>query len=119
MARPGLSANGSRYQGMAVVNTSAHPDQAFEFIKYLVSKDTQTAMTTHANVPAIHVDVPWAGPIADAGVAVKGSTKAIGWACNLYDAGDVVSNVVLPQFQDLFANKITPEKYIDNMATKS
>ena len=32
---------------------------------------------------------------------------------------DVVSNVVLPQFQDLFANKITPEKYIDNMATKS
>jgi raffinose/stachyose/melibiose transport system substrate-binding protein len=106
-------------QGIAVTNISAHPDQAFEFIKYLVSKKTQTAMTVQANVPAIHVDVPWAGPIADAGVAVKGSTKAIGWACNLGDAGDVASNVVLPQFQELFDNKVTPEKYIDNMVTKS
>jgi len=106
-------------QGIAIMNTSAHPDQAFEFIKYLVSKDIQTAMTDHANVPAIHVDVPWAGPIADAGVAVKKATAAVGWACNLWDAGDVVSNVVLPQFQDLFVGKITPEQYVDNTATKS
>lgn len=106
-------------QGIAIMNTSKHPDQAFEFIKYLVSKKTQSAMTERANVPAVHVDVAWAGPIADAGVAVKGATKAIGWACDLYDAGDVVSNVVLPQFQDLFVGKITPEQYVDNMATKS
>lgn len=106
-------------QGIAIMNTSQHPDQAFEFIKYLVSKKTQAAMTEHANVPAIHVDVPWAGPISDAGVAVKGATKAIGWACDLYDAGDVVSNVVIPQFQDLFVGKITPEQYVENTATKS
>ncbi len=106
-------------QGIMVVNQSEHPDEAFELIKHIVSEKAQTAMVNDANVPAAHVNVAWSGALAEAGQAVQQSEAAFGWACDLWDAGEVVSNVVLPTFTDLFIGKLSPEEYIDSMVTDS
>jgi raffinose/stachyose/melibiose transport system substrate-binding protein len=102
-------------QGMVISNKSAHPDEAFEFIKYLVSKDVQQAFVTDAKVPASHLDVDWDGPLAEAGVTVKGATKALGWACDMGGV-DIAYGTLLPNFNDLFLGKTTPEAFIDKMA---
>lgn len=106
-------------QGLMVINSSEHPEEAFELIKYMVSEKAQSAMVSEANVPAAHTNVEWSGALAEAGQAVQNSTAAFGWACDLWNGGEVVSNVVLPTFTDLFIGKLTPEEYIEQMVQGS
>ncbi len=106
-------------QGLMVLEASENPEAAFELIKYMVSEEAQAAMVAEANVPAAHVNVAWAGSLEEAGQAVQNSTNAFGWACNLWDGGEVVSNVVLPTFTDLFVGSLTPEEYIETMVQDS
>lgn len=106
-------------QGVMIVNSSEHPQEAFELIKYMVSEKAQSALVSEANVPAAHMNVEWSGDLAEAGQAVQNSTAAFGWACDLWNGGEVVSNVVLPTFTDLFIGKLTPEEYIEKMVQDS
>jgi raffinose/stachyose/melibiose transport system substrate-binding protein len=106
-------------QALVIPNTSQHPDEAFEFIKWVVSKDVQQAMVDQASVPAIHTDVEWTGAIAEAGAAVQGAEKAIGWGCDIWNGGEIVGNVVLPAFTDLFTGKLTSDEFIERLATDS
>jgi raffinose/stachyose/melibiose transport system substrate-binding protein len=106
-------------QAMIISNASAHPDEAFEFIKYVVSKDVQAAMVNEALVPAVHADVEWTGNLTEAGKAVQESEAAFGWACDIWNGGEIVGNVVLPTFTDLFVGKLTPEEYVNTMVEQS
>jgi raffinose/stachyose/melibiose transport system substrate-binding protein len=104
-------------QGLYITKASTHPQEAFNFIKYLVSKKTQEAFVAQALVPSSRMDVTWTGAIADAEPIVKGAEKGIGWGCDVWNAGDVTSNVTLPVFNDLFLGKLTPEAFITKMKT--
>lgn len=106
-------------QGVMVLNSSDHPEEAFALIKYMVSEKAQNAMVSEANVAAAHMNVEWPDALVEAGQAVQNSTSAFGWACDLGNAGEVVSNVVLPTFTDLFVGELTPEEYIEKMVQDS
>jgi len=103
-------------QALSINQSSANPDVAFEFIRYVASFDVQTAMVEDAKSPAARVDVPWAGPLADAFEAFRTADQSLSWACGLWDTGEVFSNVVLPYFTDLFVGKITAEEFISTIS---
>lgn len=104
-------------QGLYITKNSQHPQEAFDFIRYMVSRKTQEAFVAQALVPSSRVDVTWTGAIADAEPIVKGAEKGIGWGCDVWNAGDVTGNVTLPVFNDLFLGKLTPEAFIEKMKT--
>jgi raffinose/stachyose/melibiose transport system substrate-binding protein len=104
-------------QAMVIVNTSEHPQQAWEFIKYVVSPDIQQAFVDVALVPAVHTDVPWTGNIAEAYEAVRNADLAITWGCDIWTSE--VSGIVLDAFGKLFIGDSTPEEYIDQLATET
>lgn len=106
-------------QGLAITQVSKHPDEAFEFIRFMVSQDVQTAWTQQTLTPAARTDVGWAGAIEDAGKVFAQADLGFGWACDLWNGGELVPNVVLPNFQDLFVGKLSPEEYVDKMAKDS
>ena len=105
-------------QGMAITKVSQHPDVAFEFMKYVVSKDIQTAITNVGYASSL-VDVPWTGPIADAYPLMKNATTAYGWACGGWDTGDFFANDLLPTFTDLITGKITADAFLTQMEEKA
>lgn len=105
-------------QGMAITKVSQHPDVAFEFIKYVVSKNIQTAVTEVGYASSL-VDVPWTGPIADAYPLMKNATTAYGWACDGWNTGDFFANDLLPAFTDLITGKITADAFLTQMEEKA
>jgi hypothetical protein len=52
----------------------------------------------------------------DAYQAFKAADVSLPWACGLWDTGEIFSNVLLPNFTDLFVGKVTPEEFIANIA---
>jgi raffinose/stachyose/melibiose transport system substrate-binding protein len=106
-------------QGLVITTVSQHPDEAFEFIRFMVSKDVQEVWTLETLTPAARVDVGWAGAIAPAGEVFSQADMGIGWACDLWAGGEIVANVVLPNFQDLFVGKLSPAEYVEKMANDS
>jgi raffinose/stachyose/melibiose transport system substrate-binding protein len=105
-------------QGMAVTKVSQHPDVAFEFIKYVVSLDIQTAVAEAGYASAL-VDVPWTGPITDAYPLMKNATAGFGWACDGWNTGDFFANDLLPAFTDLITGKITADAFTAQMVAKA
>jgi raffinose/stachyose/melibiose transport system substrate-binding protein len=105
-------------QGMAITKVSTHPDVAFEFIKYVVSKDIQTAVTASGYASAL-VDIPWTGPIADAYPLMKNATSGFGWACDGWNTGDFFGNDLLPAFTDLITGKITADAFTAKMVAQA
>jgi raffinose/stachyose/melibiose transport system substrate-binding protein len=105
-------------QGMAITKVSAHPDAAFEFIKYVVSQDIQTAVAATGYASAL-VDVPWTGAVADAYPLMQNATSGFGWACEGWNTGDFFGNDLLPAFTDLITGKITAEAFTAQMVAKA
>jgi len=105
-------------QGIAITQVSEHPDEAFEFIKYVVSLDIQTAMAA-TGYPSAHVDVPWTGAVADAYTLVQNAQTGFGWACSAWDTGDFYGNNLMPAFTDLITGKITADAFTARMVAES
>ena len=105
-------------QAMGFNQKSAYPDAAFDLLRYVASYDAQVAMVEVGNSPAARVDVPWAGALADAYETFKKADVSLPWACGLWDTGEIFSNVVLPNFTDLFVGKITPEEFVAKISAE-
>jgi raffinose/stachyose/melibiose transport system substrate-binding protein len=104
-------------QGMAITQVSQHPDVAFEFIKYVVSRNIQTEVVDVGYASSL-IDIPWTGPIADAYLLMKNATTAYGWACNGWNY-DFFANDLLPAFTDLITGKITAGAFTAQMVAKA
>lgn len=108
-------------QNLGIPKASTHPDETFEFIKYLMAPDAQTGFVNEASAAPANLSVAWPASLADAEQVFKDTTNGYGWACLLYvgPAADLWTQVVLPAFGDLYSGKVTPEAYIDRMVTES
>jgi raffinose/stachyose/melibiose transport system substrate-binding protein len=102
-------------QALGINQASENPDVAFELLRYVSSYEAQSTMAKEAASPAARIDVPWEGPLFDAYQAFKAADVSLPWACGLWDTGEVFSNVLLPNFTDLFVGKVTPEEFIANI----
>jgi len=100
-------------QDLVIVNKSKYPAEAWEFVKWMVSKDVQQAMCDTANVPAVHMDATWPATLAEAQQAVLNADRGLTWGCDIWTSD--VSAIVLDAFGKLFTGQITPEEYIEQL----
>ena len=100
-------------QALVIVNKSEHPAEAWEFIKWMVSKDIQQAMCDTANVPAVHTEATWPETLAEAQQAVLNADRGLTWGCDIWTSD--VSAIVLDLFGKLFTGQITPEEYVEQL----
>jgi raffinose/stachyose/melibiose transport system substrate-binding protein len=105
-------------QGMAITKVSKHADVAFEFIKYVVSLDTQTAAAAKGFASSL-VDIPWTGPIADAYPQMKNAKTGFGWACEGWNTGDFFGTNLMPAFTDLITGKVTADAFTARMVSEA
>ena len=107
-------------QMISIVAKSKYPNQAFDFIRYMVSKKVQEGFVKEAGTGSVRNDVAWPSVLSDARQVVLKSSNPVPSACNLRaTAGEVMENVAMPAFRDLMNGKLTPEAYVKRMSTES
>jgi raffinose/stachyose/melibiose transport system substrate-binding protein len=100
-------------QGIAITTKNKNPEVAWNFIKFLFSKQISQEYVKVANNSS-STEVDWTGPLADALPEIKKVSKGYGWACSSANAGDV-NKVVNPLFRQLFVGKLTAQQFIDQV----
>lgn len=103
-----------------ILKDTKHPDEAFEFLKFMMTKENMNMMATEALQGVTRVGVEWAPQIADGQAASESAKDGLlhvdgGYA---YHA-EFVTTVLNQPFLDAFYKKITPEEFGDIMAEKA
>jgi raffinose/stachyose/melibiose transport system substrate-binding protein len=101
-----------------IVKDSSHPSEAFEFLRFIMTKDNQQKMTNEAFVGVTRVGVPWAPIIQDGATAASNATAIFGMvdgATALYP--EFVNNILQVNWSKLFLGDLKPEEFVDKMAT--
>jgi raffinose/stachyose/melibiose transport system substrate-binding protein len=103
-----------------ILKDSEHPDEAFEFLKFMMTKENMNMMATEALQGVTRVGVEWAPQIADGQAASESAKDGLlhvdgGYA---YHA-EFVTTVLNQPFLDAFYKKITPEEFGSIMAEKA
>lgn len=100
-----------------ILKDSEHPEEAFEFLKYMISTECQTIMADEALVGVTRKGVEWTEAIADGATASESANIAI----THLDGGtakypEFVKNVLYVHLRPAFLAEITPEEFAENMA---
>lgn len=107
-------------QMMAIIAKSKYPDQAFDLIRYIISKKTQEALVKQAGGAPVRPDVAWPPALSEARQVLAQSSNPVPAACNLRaTSGEILTNVAVPAFADLMNGKLTPDAYIKRMSSES
>ncbi|WP_051964183.1 ABC transporter substrate-binding protein [Deinococcus misasensis] len=101
-------------QALAIPKASKNPELAFQFIEFMVGKKTQQAMVK-AGFTSARKDLVWQAPLDEAWKQVNDAKQAIGWACELGEAGELGDNVITPALTDLFTGKSSPEAFVQRL----
>lgn len=103
-----------------ILKDTEHPQEAFEFLKFIMTKENQTKMAQEALVGVTRVGVAWAEAIKDGEIAAANATGAVMYVDGAYAYhAEYVTNVLTPVFMEAFYGKITPEEFAEKMAEKS
>ena len=103
-----------------IMKDSKHPAEAFEFLKFMMTKENQAMMVDEAIQGVTRVGVEWPSQIVDGEAASESAKQGLlhvdgGYA---YHA-EFVTTVLNQPFLDAFYKKITPEEFGSIMAEKS
>ncbi len=99
---------------------TAHPDEAFDFLRFVMSDEIQQEFTDQALVGVTNKYITWNPIIADAQTAASTATATYGDVDNVYaNSAEFLTTIIWPNMTDLWHGTITPEQFVDNMATQS
>lgn len=103
-----------------ITKDTEHPDEAFEFLRFMMTKDNQMKMADEALVGVTRVGVEWSETIADAAAAASNAERLYPDVDGVYAKHAEYLNTVLgANYSELWQGKITPEQFVENMATQS
>ncbi len=103
-----------------IVKSSKHPDEAFEFLRFTMTKANQQAMADKGLVGSTHVDIKWSDKIQDAQVAAANADVTYGHVDGILAYyPEYLNNILLPAYRDMFLGKITPEDWVSKMASQT
>ena len=103
-------------QALLINKASKSPAAAFELVKYLISKQTQSAMATEALAIPATIDTTWPKQLAEAQVAFNNAKVNMPWGFGIDNAADFSSGTVIPGFMDLVTGAVKAEDYATKMA---
>jgi ABC-type glycerol-3-phosphate transport system substrate-binding protein len=101
-----------------IVKDTAHPREAFEFLRFIMTQENMQKMADEALVGVTRVGVPWATEIQDGALAAANATAVFGMADGsvaLYP--EFVHNILYVNWSQLFLDQLTPEEFVEKMAT--
>ena len=101
-----------------ILKDSEHPKEAFDFLRFMMTKANQQQMADEALVGVTRKDVTWAAAIADGAAAAASAENVMGLsdgAVALYP--EFVNNTLYVNWRDLFLGQTTPEEFVEKMAT--
>jgi ABC-type glycerol-3-phosphate transport system substrate-binding protein len=100
-----------------ILKDSEHPAEAFEFLRFMMTKENMQQMADEALVGVTRLDVAWADAIADGAEAAANAENVMGLSDGtvaLYP--EFVNNILYVNWRDLFLGELTPEEYVAKMA---
>lgn len=97
-----------------------HPREAFDFIRYALSKKNQELLADLTANAAARKDVPWPPMISDGQEMFANATTTF----DAYDGmatfhAEYYSNIFLPVHNEMFLGEITPERFIEKMKAET
>jgi len=103
-----------------LLKDNEHPKEAFEFLKFMMTKENMAMMADEALVGVTRQGVEWAPQIADGAAASETTKEGLlhvdgGYAFH----AEYVTTVLNETFLDVFYGRITPEEFANTMAERS
>lgn len=103
-----------------ILKDSKHPAEAFEFLKFMMTKENMAMMADEALVGVTRQGVEWAPQIADGAAASQTAKQGLlhvdgGYAFH----AEFVTTVLNEPFLEAFYRKITPEEFANTMAERA
>jgi raffinose/stachyose/melibiose transport system substrate-binding protein len=101
-----------------IMKDTEHPREAFEFLRFIMTKDNQQKMADEALVGVTRLGVQWADAIKDGAEAAANAENVFGLSDGsvaLYP--EFVNNILYVNNRSLFLGELTPEEFVDKMAT--
>jgi raffinose/stachyose/melibiose transport system substrate-binding protein len=104
-------------EAFMILKDSEHPKEAFDFLKFVMSKENQTMMTNESGSAVTGKDIVWEAKLADAQKIGDTATDVL----MHFDGGvayhaNFVKNVLNLNLVPAFFNKMTPEDFSSKMA---
>jgi raffinose/stachyose/melibiose transport system substrate-binding protein len=99
---------------------TAHPDEAFDFLRFIMSDEIQQEFTDQSLVGVTNKYITWNPIVADASAAASSATTTYGdvdGVASLYS--EYLNTIIYPNYIELWHGDTTPEQFVDTMATQS
>ncbi|MBK8023684.1 MAG: extracellular solute-binding protein [Chloroflexi bacterium] len=99
---------------------TARRDEAFAFLRYGMSDEIQQAFTAESLVGVTNKHIAWNPIVADAAAAAQAATSTYGDVDNVASLySEYLNTVLYPNYVSLWQGALTPEEYVDLMATQT
>jgi raffinose/stachyose/melibiose transport system substrate-binding protein len=103
-----------------VLKDTEHPDEAAEFLRFIMTKENQQLMADDALVGVTRIGVPWSETIADAEAAATHAERLFPDVDGVYaNYAEYLNTILGVTYADLWQGNITPQEFVDLMATQS
>jgi len=103
-----------------ILNNTEHPDEAFEFLRFIMTAENQQLMADESLVGVTRVGVPWSPVIADAEAAAANAEALYGDIDGILGTYAEYANSILGvNYVDLWQGNITPEEFVEAMVADS
>ena len=105
---------------MLVLKNAPHPQEAVDFLKYVVSADAQKVLVEQGGVGVTRKGIQWPAVLTDASAAASNATSLL----NVYGGvgisyADFYTRILGPVHDSMFLGQITPETFVQRMTTET
>lgn len=103
-----------------VIKDTEHPDEVAEFLRFIMTEENQQMMADESLVGVTRIDIEWAEPIADAQAAALNAERLYPDVDGVYaQYAEYLNTILGVNYAELWQGKLTPEQFVENMATQS
>lgn len=99
---------------------TAHPDEAFSFLRHMMTDEVQQQFTDNSLVGVTNKYIQWSPIIGDAYTAASNATSTYGdvdGVASLYS--EYLNTILYPTYVSLWQGQVSPEDFVEQMATLS
>jgi ABC-type glycerol-3-phosphate transport system substrate-binding protein len=103
-----------------VLKTAPHPQEAVDFLKYVVGAEAQEVLVEQGGVGVTRRGIGWPAVLEDASKAASNATSLL----NVYGGvgisyADFYTRILGPVHDSMFLGQITPEAFVQRMAAET
>lgn len=103
-----------------ILKDSAHPKEAFEFLKFMLTKEQQQNMVAAGAVGVVRKGVTWPANLQGAQAAAESATVVFGEGDGLQGSNaEYWVKVIRDPFSNMFVGQATPEEFVAKLVTDS